>query len=148
MFSFLNIKKKKCFVFDIDGTIANHIGLRSPYDESKVYDDTVIESVAKVLKQLSKKYRIIFLSGRTKGCQLDTHRWIRDKLKYSGPIYLYMREIGDKRKDDIIKWELYNTYVFPKYNVIGVFDDRLQVCRMLYKNNVFVFNVNQGLREF
>lgn len=34
------------------------------------------------------------------------------------------------------------------HTVIGVFDDRLKVCRMWYRLGLFVFNCNQGLKEF
>mgnify|MGYP003433581663 FL=1 len=59
-----------------------------------------------------------------------------------------MRQFKDMRSDDIVKEEMYNTHIKDKYEVIGVFDDRLKVCRMWYKLGLFVFNCNQGLIEF
>lgn len=139
--------KIDCFIFDIDGTIARHKPHRGPYEEHKVYEDTVIDPVAKVLKTLAQEYKIIFVSGRTDGCKEDTERWIMDKIGVFG-FALFMRVKGDQRKDSIVKKEIYDAHILPFYNVIGVFDDRLQVCRMLYENNIFCFNVNQGLIEF
>lgn len=140
--------KKDIFIFDIDGTLADHTGIRAPFDENKVYFDKPIEPVWIVLNSLvANGYKIIFLSGRTDGCYEDTVLWLGQFMQKSS-VELYMRKKDDHRKDSIIKKEIYDEHIFPKYNVIGVFDDRLQVCRMLYENNIFCFNVNQGLKEF
>lgn len=139
--------KINAFVFDIDGTLACHKPHRSPFEEHKVYEDTVITPVATVIKALSKEYKIIFVSGRTDACKEDTEKWIMDKLGVFG-FALHMRIKGDYRKDSVVKREIYHAHLLPYYNIIGVFDDRLQVCRMLYENNIFCFNVNQGLIEF
>jgi len=138
--------KPDAFIFDLDGTLAKHVA-RSPFEENKVLTDAVIEPVARVLHSLKRDYEIVFVSGRTDGCKEDTVKWIGAKIGIHDPI-LFMRKSGDYRKDSIIKKEIYEEHIFPNYNLIGVFDDRLQVCRMLYENNIFCFNVNQGLKEF
>jgi hypothetical protein len=149
--------KSDVFIFDIDGTLANHKGVRSPYDESKVFFDKPIEPVWIILNSLlTSGHKIVFVSGRTEGCREDTILWLQSFIKKENyvswenvnSIELYMRKSGDGRKDSIIKKEIYDEQIFPHYTVLGVFDDRLQVCRMLYENNIFCFNVNQGLIEF
>lgn len=147
--------KKDVWIFDIDGTLADHQGIRSPFDESKVSLDRPIEPVFKVLRSLIKDYKVIFVSGRSEKCRQDTHLWLWNGLaELNIPpdlidiLEIYMRQTGDNRKDSIVKKEIYDRDILPNYNIIGVFDDRLQVCRMLYENNIFCFNVNQGLREF
>jgi hypothetical protein len=144
--------KPKVFIFDIDGTLADCQGIRSPYDESKVVHDNPIEPVWAVLNCLIKDYQVIFVSGRTDACKYETMEWLWQHLPNSSQFHtayeLHMRKTGDRRKDSIVKKEIYDTYILPYYEVIGVFDDRLQVCRMLYENNIFCFNVNQGLKEF
>jgi hypothetical protein len=140
--------KTDVFIFDIDGTLADHKGVRGPFEEHKVFQDKPIEPVWAVLNSLSANgYKIVFVSGRTYDCMNDTQLWL-EQFMAKPRVELYMRESGDYRKDSIIKKEIYDKYIFPKYNVLGVFDDRLQVCRMLYDNNIFCFNVNQGLIEF
>ncbi len=91
--------------------------------------------------------KIIYFSGRTEKCREDSIKWL---TKYVDDEYpeLYMREIGDQRADEIIKLELYNEHIKNSHNVLGVFDDRLKVFRMWYKLGLFVFNCNQGLKEF
>jgi hypothetical protein len=144
-------EKNDIFIFDIDGTLANTDGLRGPFEEHKVYGDKVVEPVAAVLRSLvAYHYPIIFVSGRTETCRELTHNWIIDKI-FNGDkryITLLMRKTGDHRNDAIVKKEIYDTQITPHYNILGVFDDRLRVYRMLYENNIFCFNVNQGLKEF
>lgn len=145
------MNQPEVYIFDIDGTLADHAGIRGPFEEHKVYEDNVIESVASVLRCLvSCYYPIIFVSGRTEECRVDTMRWLKNKV-FNGEdryIMLYMRQKGDHRNDAIVKKEIYEKFILPQYTIKGVFDDRMRVCRMLYENNIFCFNVNQGLKEF
>lgn len=135
------------YLCDIDGTLACHTPHRSPYDESKVLQDTPLPTIEVINSLLSTRNSIIFLSGRTEACREDTETWLARHLvcQYKG---LHMRQIGDHRGDQVIKQELYNTHIKDRYNVLGVFDDRLKVCRMWYDLGLFVFNCNQGLKEF
>ena len=146
------ISKQNVWIFDIDGTLADHQGLRSPYDESKVSEDSPITPVWAVLNCLIKEYKIIFVSGRTTICEEATNYWLWKHLPnrslFYKPYDLYMRQAGDNRKDSIVKKEIYDTKILPYYNIIGVFDDRLQVLNMLWENNIFTFSVNQGNIEF
>lgn len=146
-----SLSKPDCFIFDIDGTLADHDGIRSPFDETKVLYDKPIPSTFKVLEALyTSGYEIIFVSGRSNACRHTTIEWIQTNcpvLKISD-IELYMRVVNDRRSDDIVKSEIYDLMILPHFNIVGVFDDRLRVCRMLYDKGIFVFNVNQGLKEF
>lgn len=138
--------KKNAYIFDIDGTLAKHVA-RGPFEEHKVLTDEPIDPVVRVLKALNHTYEIIFVSGRTDGCEKDTRLWIKQNIGIWNPT-LFMRKSGDQRKDSIIKKEIYDEHIIPFYNILGVFDDRIQVCRMLYEKEIFCFNVNQGLIEF
>jgi hypothetical protein len=59
-----------------------------------------------------------------------------------------MRPENDYRKDTIIKKEIYENDIKNNYNVLSVYDDRLSVCEAWHELGLFVFNVNQGMREF
>lgn len=137
------------YLCDIDGTLASHEEIRSPYDETKVHLDIPLPT-CKIIETLHDYYKIIFFSGRTDKCKNETIKWLCENIAYlkDREFEIYMRKVGDIRSDDIVKEELYNTYIKDKYNVLGVFDDRLKVCRMWYKLGLFVFNCNQGLVEF
>lgn len=133
-----------CYIFDIDGTLAQMNG-RSPYDYEKVNTDSLNIPVANVFKSLKEK-KFIF-SGRKDICHQDTVDWLLSNGLES--YYdLFMRETGDDRKDYIVKREIYERYIKGKYNVIGVFDDRLQVCRMWYELGLPLFRVGNPDRNF
>jgi len=135
------------YLCDIDGTLADHQGIRSPFDESKVGLDKPLPTVDLIKSLIATGDRIIYFSGRTDSCRLETIKWLTKYIDDGEP-ELYMRKTGDFRNDAILKKEMYNTYIKDKYNDLGVFDDRLRVCHMWYELGLFVFCCNQGLKEF
>lgn len=138
---------RNCYIFDIDGTLASHEGIRKPYEWDKVGLDKPIKGVVALLKTLySDNRRIILLSGRDGSCREATEEWlINNNIPYD---FLYMRGAGDNRKDVIIKKELYDKYIKDKYNVFGVFDDRPQVCLMWQELGLTLFKVGDIIKEF
>lgn len=138
------------YICDIDGTLADK-GDRNPYDESKVFNDTPLptcEVIKDIISVSISNPPVIFLSGRTEKCRKDTTSWLINHLWLEQDPVLYMRKEGDNRPDEVIKAELYKEHIEGKYKVIGVFDDRLKVCRMWWSMGLFVFCCNQGLIEF
>jgi len=141
-----NSSLPECVLFDVDGTLAL-MGNRGPFDWHKVYKDDINRIVAEQIEHHIRKGRkIIIVSGRDSVCRIETSEW----LSLYGIIYdeLFMRPQDDYRKDTVVKKEIYNTYIKGKYNVICVYDDRLQVIDMWYDQGIFTFNVNQGNQEF
>jgi predicted kinase len=134
--------KKTCVIFDIDGTIA-HMGKRGPFDWEKVHLDDINEIVVEQItfhRNLGRE--IILVSGRDETCRQDTIDWLNlYDIQFD---QLYMRPKEDWRKDTVIKRELYTNFIEPFYNVVCVYDDRLQVLKMWHKLGLFTFNVNQG----
>ena len=148
-------KLKKAIVVDIDGTIADCTGIRSPYDGDSLHKDRPILPVrlmlnrmkGSLLKQLLDPVTIIYLSGREDKWKDGTIKWIKDNnFPFDG--HIYMRTTNDLRKDSTVKQELYYNFVYPYFDTQFVVDDRLQVCHNWYKMGLFVMNVNQGLRHF
>jgi predicted kinase len=116
-------------IADIDGTVALK-GDRDAYDETRVHEDRPHIPVIESLQDARAAGKVvIFLSGRTMGCELATKMWLdrHTGLDYAGP---FMRPVGDNRKDAIVKRELFDTHVRPFYNVRCVYDDRNQVVDM------------------
>jgi predicted kinase len=139
--------KPPAVIVDIDGTVANHDGKRSPFDESKVFGDQPIWDVIDIIGSLkaSGDYSIVFVSGRTDGCEDDTRQWIEfffqfDKTEYD----LFMRKSGDQRPDYVIKAEIYDEKVIPNWNIKMVFDDRDQVVRHVRARGITVAQVAPG----
>lgn len=133
-------------IFDIDGTLAL-MGDRSPYDWMKVYKDDVNDIVAEQIDfHRSKGRKILIVSGRDGMCRKLTEDWLEMYgIKYDA---FHMRPENDFRKDTHIKKEIYQNEIDGKYNVVAVYDDRLQVLEMWNKVGIFAFNVNQGNHEF
>lgn len=140
----------KALVIDIDGTIALKSD-RSPYDYSRVYEDSVREDIVEIISAWSDVNpgdHIIFLSGRNEDCREETVRWITNKIgykpdhPYSTNVHLFMRPSDDPSTADfIVKDRLLDEYVNGKFNVIGVFDDRRQVIQMWRSKGLTVFDV-------
>lgn len=133
-------------LFDIDGTLA-HMEGRNPYDWHRVFEDSpnpIVIEQAKYHKE--KGRRLILLSGRDEECRKLTLDW----LEFHGiiPDDLFMRPLGSYEKDSIVKQRIYETEIKDRYNVMAVYDDRLQVIEMWNRMGLFVFNVNQGNIRF
>lgn len=144
-------------VFDIDGTLADSSGLRSPYDYSKVGGDRVIRATSEVALALENRYwdlsgvdetvsSVVFVSGRDEECRAETLHWIQSF--YHANVELYMRAHGDDRHDAVVKREILERDLIPRYHVLGAFDDRIRVTDFWRSSGIFVFDVNQTREDF
>jgi predicted kinase len=148
-----------CILMDIDNTVTI-MGDRSPFDWSKVDIDLPNKPVIKILNRLSQydlldpygrtNTRMIFFSGRDSVCREKTIEWLNTKsgIQFANDFFLYMRPEGDVRPDYIIKEELYRTHIEGKYNVLGVFDDRISVCRSWNQLGLPLFRVGDPDADF
>lgn len=131
------------YIVDVDGTLA-HIpaGGRSPYDGARVHEDTLDEAVAAVVATLGTENQIIIMSGRDEEFREATEAWlIANGVHFDA---LFMRPAGDRRKDHIVKLELFDAHVRNRYNVKGVFDDRNRVVEMWRSIGLKCFHVQEG----
>lgn len=123
----------KTWICDIDGTLALK-GERGPFDWHRVSEDTPNKPVIEVVRALSRRSLIVFVSGRTEQCRPLTLDWLHDHVCegllhcFHGP--LFMRPDGDYRPDTVVKREIYETKIRDLYDVAGVIDDRTAVVRM------------------
>lgn len=134
-------------MFDIDGTLAHMNGKRGPFEWHSVFKDDpnpIVIDQAKSHKE--RGHRLILLSGRDESCRKETMEWL--ELHGIVPDDLFMRPMGSFEKDSTVKSRIYENEIKGKYNVLAVYDDRLQVIEMWYKLGLFVFNVNQGNIRF
>lgn len=137
--------KGDCIVCDLDGTLCNLNG-RDPYDPSTCDRDLPVYPVLDCLNAMYAQGKdIVFMSGREDKYRNQTMKFLSKYTTF--PSRLLMRATDDKRKDSIVKRELYETELKSKYNVIFVIDDRPSVVRMWrYDLGFMVFQVND--REF
>lgn len=137
-----------CIIVDIDGTLA-HMNGRSPFDYDKVTTDIADPDVVDVVRKyysrdiqdLPDTY-VIIVSGREDGCRDETVQWLTDNhIPYDE---IYMRKSGDHRDDRIVKKEIYESTIKPRYNVRFVLDDRDKVVKMWREEGLKVLQVAEG----
>ena len=127
---------KKCFIIDIDGTIANgDHRLHHIQKEPKAWDDyflacsgdAPIEHMRHVVDALSLKASIVLVSGRSDLVREQTVAWL-DEHGFPHDA-LYMRKQGDHTNDDILKIEMLAQVRADGYEPIMAFDDRNRVVK-------------------
>ena len=156
--------KELAIIVDVDGTLADMRGVRTPFEWDKVSEDRPHQDVINLVKDLAslgefhfqdddengyreksvfkKKYKIIITTGRDGVCEEDTKKWLEHyKVPYDD---FYIRKAGDFRKDNIIKSEIYMDHIRPKYDVKFVIDDRDQVVEMWRSLGLRVLQVAPG----
>lgn len=132
-------KLPPAYIFDLDGTLARMSPDRGPFEWRKVGLDSAFSDVARLLSDLSETASVYILSGRDSCCREETIGWLDDhNIWFDG---LIMRPENDYRKDDIVKLELFDTYLRGKVNVLGVVDDRLSVCRLWHALGLTLYRV-------
>ena len=121
---------RECVIFDLDGTFA-FLGDRSPYDASRAEHDEVNQAVHFVYEAIRRgkpETVVLLVSGREDRWRAETERWLeRHGIIADG---LFMRRAGDRRKDSVVKREIYERQIAGHYTVRVVFDDRDQVVRL------------------
>ena len=131
-----------CVLYDIDGTIAQ-MHNRGPFEWNKVKEDYMIYSVVSTidwLSDLDSKNRptVILCTGRDGIALNDTIEWLNDNEIYYDDIMI--RNEKDMRPDWIVKEEMWKN-ISEKYNIVAMYDDRLQVVRRARALGLKVFNV-------
>jgi len=134
-------RKPIAVIFDVDGTLALNTSGRSPFDGSRVLEDTAYYPIVDLYKMMKKEgHKIIIFSGREDTCKINTEKWLQKyEIEYDE---IYLRKEKDYRKDYIIKREMYENFVKDKYYVKYIVDDRVQVVRMWRRLGLTVLQVN------
>lgn len=137
--------KKEVILVDIDGTLALKEN-RSPYDMTKVLEDTANEPVAWAVRNFMRddSVQVVFFSARDSSAYNDTKTWLQNNNLWKESSELYLRDSGDNRKDSIVKSEMLDQYIFPR-KVKFIIDDREQVVDMWRSLGYTVFHVDWGM---
>lgn len=143
----LNSKLKPVYLLDIDGTIAHMNGKRSPFDWKSVGVDDVCPALLPAVKMIGSYDnpwtgfqipQLIVVSGRDSVCRPETIEWLnKHEIDFDD---IVMRTEKDMRPDWQVKEEIWRDLA-TKYNILGLFDDRLQVVRRARSLGLKVFNV-------
>lgn len=127
---------------DLDGTLAD-ISWRNPYDASDVSKDKLKPMTRYVLDLATKDgNHVIYVSGREEKDRLPSEEWLKGHDCPPGP--LFMRATDDKRKDWLVKQEIFDREIRGKYNVLFILDDRTQVVEMWRSMGLTCFQVAEG----
>lgn len=130
------------YLLDIDGTIAHMHGKRGAFDWKNVGVDDLDLNLAPVIDALNrlKYHKVIVVSGRDGICQPETLKWLNENFIEHEE--LHMRIPNDNRPDWQIKEEIWRE-LSKKYNILGLFDDRMQVVRRARALGlkVFIFKI-------
>lgn len=132
-------------IIDLDGSLAIHNN-RTPYEEEKCNTDLVNQSLKAIIVDFlnrNSSNRVLFVSGRQDKVYQKTYDWLMFKAGFS-EFDLFMRKTNDKRKDDIVKHEIFETHIKDKYYIEFVADDRPRIIRMWKSLGLFVLNIGEG----
>lgn len=130
-------------IVDLDGTLAQHTSGRSPYDYSRVSEDSVDGAVHAVISAvIPQGVRPVFVSGREDSCREHTLAWIENVAGFAAP-ELYMRRTGDKRDDTLVKYEIFNEHLRDR-DILFALDDRDRVVQMWRRIGLKCLQVQEG----
>lgn len=142
----------KTWIVDIDGTVADN-GHRIHYitNGSKDWEawhkyahlDKPITPMVELLNMAKASgIKIVLCTGRDEKCRKDTVYWFNyHHIPYDE---LYMRKAGDRRDDDVVKYELLEQIRADGYDPILVFDDRERVVKMWRNQGLLCYQVAPG----
>lgn len=127
---------------DIDGTLALHTD-RGPYDFDRCLSDALNLPVFEALTMYRNAgHTIVLLSGRQDEYRRHTEQWLAEfKVPFDE---LWMRAVGDRRRDDIVKAELFDAHVRGRFNVRVSLDDRDRVVQLWRRMGLPTWQVNYG----
>jgi predicted secreted acid phosphatase len=149
----------RCVIFDIDGTLADashrvHHIKKQPKDWDAFFAETPNDKPVPHIVELLRLVRssgwgaVVFVSGRPERTRGDTVAWLRKhnihNTEYHGQLRLFMRADGDRRDDDIVKYEILQRMRGDGLSPIMAFDDRDRVVKMWRENNVPTLQVAEG----
>lgn len=143
---------KYCYIFDIDGTLANgshreHHIKKSPKDWDTYFslclDDEPILPIVILLRTLHQAgQQIVYVSGRSDQVKELTERWLAWHGLPTGP--LYMRPTGNYIDDQILKGQFLDQIKAEGYKPLMAFDDRNRVVKMWRERGIVCAQVAEG----
>lgn len=140
-----------CYIFDIDGTIADlthrlHHIQKSPKDWraffGDCFEDAPIHHMCDLARILSCEVPVVYVSGRSDEIRYETEEWLKQHRLWTG--HLYMRTEGDHRPDNLVKSDLLAQMMADGWRPLMAFDDRNQVVNMWRENGIPCAQVAEG----
>lgn len=141
----------RAVIVDLDGTLAINNSGRDWYGEGyekRLHEDDVNRSVDRVVSaMLSTRLveHVLFVSGRMEVGRAATSQWIYDKTSFilGHQSSLLMRPDGDKRRDHVVKREIYDEHIRGTYSVFLALDDRPEMIELWRSLDIPAWQVNE-----
>lgn len=135
--------KPRAIIVDLDGTLALMNGRRGPYEIEKCGGDDLNYPVYATVDSMYRNgFMVIYCSGREDRVFEETAEWLKVHGLPPGP--LLMRKDGDRRKDSVVKLEIFDREIRDQFNVVAVYDDRRQVVEAWRSIGLTVMQVAPG----
>lgn len=134
-------KKKEAVIFDLDGTLADpkkHKQRHKTRDEKWAEEARTAPAIRKNVKKLRKQEKkgedIIVMTARSAHYEKETKDWLKHHdIK---PKELIMRPKANKKADKVVKKDLLEKKIMPKYKVKKAYDDRSKNIKMFKKHDI------------
>jgi phosphoglycolate phosphatase-like HAD superfamily hydrolase len=143
---------RKCWIFDVDGTLADSDHRKHHLEGGKknwdgwfedMDKDPLHQDVAMFLDFATLERVAVFIcTGREEKYRDVTEKWLDDNyIQHWG---LFMRKTGDRRDDSVIKKEMLDGIREAGFEPTIAFEDRDRVVKMWRENGVRCFQVAEG----
>lgn len=141
--------KPEAIICDMDGTLSDPTHRRHWLEQKNWEEfyslcnlDPVHSHISKIIQSMHFKYQIIIVTGRPLAHAEATHSWLFENgIPWDD---FACRKDGDFRQDYIVKEEILNEYILPRYNPIFALDDRKQVVDMWRRRGIPCLQVAEG----
>jgi phosphoglycolate phosphatase-like HAD superfamily hydrolase len=141
-----------CYVFDIDGTLANgehrlHHIKKEPKDWDTYFSECPHDEPIPHMIMLARHLRaagvdVIYVTGRSDSVASQTAKWLSAHGAPAGR--LVMRKAGDHQPDDTLKVAMLQGLRTEGFEPIMAFDDRNRVVKAWRENGVPCAQVADG----
>lgn len=132
--------RRRAVICDLDGTLTScewrrkYLALDPPdWDAffAGIPFDPVVPAITRwIAARRCNGHLILLVSGRPSSWRIrrDTYGWLaKHDIGFDA---LYMRAEGDRRRDEVVKEDIYRTLIEPRFEVLEVCDDGADVCDM------------------
>jgi hypothetical protein len=132
-------KKKPIAVFDLDYTLTKNNWTHKP-ENIKPYD----ENTVRVIHEMSKKYAIVYLSGRPQPVHRSTKKWLKMNNFPDGPILLWYPSKLRWLTTDMYKKDALQTLREEGFNLALGVGDRNKDARLYCQANMKAFMLTKN----
>jgi predicted kinase len=128
--------KPDAIISDIDGTVSLLNG-RNPYDTASCLSDGLNSVVAYTIKSSLINTKLIFVTGRYERFRDVTVQWLN---QHFSDYELFMRPDHRQGNDYLVKQDILERDILPRYNVLVAYEDRPRCTRMYRQHGIQVLH--------